>query len=205
MGLGVAFGGLAGCETEGVSGPVPSCDLEVDAVEPARGPMDGGTEVTVTGTFVAGEGERDVQVRVGSVDAEVLGTTSTGCDPCFACANEALLCATCDRFCRGLDDFTSGDGTVFPAETCVETVTFATPPGDTGAVAVVILNSNGSTDDITFTYEPAGDDDDSAGDDDDSAGDDDDSAGDDDDSAGDDDDSAGDDDDSAGDDDDSAR
>ncbi len=174
---------LGACEVENASGPVPSCDLLVDSVAPTSGPTTGGTEVTVTGTFVAGEGDRDVQVRVASVAAEVLETTSTGCDPCFACANEALLCASCDRFCRGLDDFTAGDGTVYPAEACVETLTFATPPGTAGDAVVVILNSNGSTDDVTFTYEEAGDDDDSAGDDDDSAGDDDDSAGDDDDSA----------------------
>ncbi|MCO4774183.1 MAG: IPT/TIG domain-containing protein, partial [Deltaproteobacteria bacterium] len=195
---------LGACEGEVSQGPVPSCDHVIWEMTPTTGPTSGGTEVVVDGYFIAGDSERDVVVRVGSTDADVTSMSRVGCDPCDACTTENLLCASCDRECRGLTDYTDGAGTVYEPSACVETLGFTTPPGESGPATVTIMNSRGSSDDLTFVYEGAGDDDDSAGDDDDSAGDDDDSAGDDDDSAGDDDDSAGDDDDSAGDDDDSA-
>ncbi len=197
---------LLGCEATTASGPVPSCDHVVDSLTPDSGPVAGGTEVVVSGLFISTESVRDTVVRVGGIQAEVLGMTREGCETCDACTNEALLCVTCERECRGLAEFTDGADTLWPASECLETLTFETPAGSPGPAPVLILNGRGTSQDSVFTYgETGGDDDDSAGDDDDSAGDDDDSAGDDDDSAADDDDSAADDDDSAADDDDSAR
>ena len=199
---------LTACEVDEVLGPVASCDPVPAAIEPDSGPTAGGTEATVTGLFVAGDTVDDVQVRVGSADADVLSVAREGCGACDACAAEVLRCASCDRECRGLAEYADAAGVIHAASECVEAVVFVTPPGPAGPAAVSIINARGQTAALTFTYAD-GDDDDSAGDDDDdSAGDDDDdSAGDDDDDSagGDDDDSAGDDDDSAGDDDDSGR
>ena len=195
---------LVACDADEVQGPISVCEPVPSTIEPATGPAAGGTEATATGLWLTADDPDDIVVRVGAVDAAVLTMARVGCDPCDACATESLRCATCDRECRGLDDYTDNSGQVHDAAACTETLVFVTPPGAPGPSAVSIINARGQSDALTFTYE-SGDDDDSAGDDDDAAGDDDDSAGDDDDSAGDDDDSAGDDDDSAGDDDDSAR
>ncbi len=169
---------LVGCEAATSAGPVPACDHVITSFAPQVGPTAGGTEVTVSGTFVATESSRDVRVRVGGVEADVLSMSRDGCDTCDACANEALICATCDRECRGLAVYTDGSGAVWGASECLETLVFSTPGGPPGPATVLIMNSRGSSDDIRFLYEDAGDDDDSApGDDDDSApGDDDDSA-----------------------------
>ena len=181
---------LLSCDADELQGPIAACDLVPESIEPAEGPSAGGTEVTVTGLFVAGSSDRDMQIRVGGADATWLSMERVGCDTCDACVDEALRCSDCDRECRGLADFEDSSGVVWEASACVETLVFETPAGTPGEAAVHIINSRGSNDSLRFTYVGTGDDDDSAGDDDDSAGDDDDSAGDDDDSAGDDDDSA---------------
>ena len=161
---------LPACESEELQGPVPACDHLLWGLSPDFGPTTGGTEVTVSGIFIASDEGRDVVVRVGGTDADVQAMARTGCDACFACANEALSCAACDRECRGLAPYTDAGGTTWEQSECQETLTFTTPAGAAGEVPVTIINSRGSSDDLSFTYEPDGDDDDSAaGDDDDSA------------------------------------
>ena len=196
------------CDEEALTPPLAVCTPVLDVLEPAYGPLSGGTAVELHGLFIATEqGVRDTRIQVGGAEADVTAVTrSEGCLACDQCILAALRCAECERVCRGETGWNDLDtGVWILPEACDEQVDFTSPAGSApGPAAVIVTTSRGSGIGLDFTYEDSsGDDDDSSGDDDDSSGDDDDSAGDDDDSAGDDDDSAGDED-SAGDDD-SAR
>ena len=180
---------LIGCDEETEVPPLAVCTPVLEGLSPDTGPASGGTQVTLDGLWIATSlGTRDVQVFVGGEAATINATDrSSGCDPCDACIEQVLRCTECERVCKGQDSFEDPTtGEVFEASACVETVTFTTPAATAlGSAGVVLMNSRGSEDGLSFEYTGTlpGDDDDSAGDDDDSAGDDDDSAGDDDDSA----------------------
>ena len=180
----IALGlGTTGCEEEQEAPPLAVCTPLLEGLSPNTGPASGGTEVTLDGLWIATDlGTRDVQVFVGGAEATVTGTSrSDGCTACDACIEQVLRCVECERVCRGelsFEDPTTGE--TFAAASCDETVTFTTPSASAlGPAGVVLINSRGSEDGLSFDYTGTlpGDDDDSAGDDDDSAGDDDDSAG----------------------------
>ena len=62
---------LTGCEEESADLVLDVCNPIVDGLDPAAGPTDGGTQVTLSGLFVGTElGTRDVTVHVGGAEAE---------------------------------------------------------------------------------------------------------------------------------------
>ena len=171
---------LAGCEEDDDYVPRSVCTPMLDSLDPDSGPTTGGTQVTLAGLWVATElGERDAAVHVGGAEAEVTGVfRGSGCTNCDLCIADALRCAECERVCRGQTTWTDPEtGENLPPEACEEWVSFLTPPAEEpGAATVLITNSHGSADDITFLYEDEGIDDDDLIPDDDDVVDDDDSA-----------------------------
>jgi hypothetical protein len=171
---------LTGCEDDSSTVPLAVCTPVIDAMEPDSGPVEGGTQVTVTGLWVASElGVRDLGVHMAGDQAEVTGVfRGSGCANCDACIADALRCVECERVCRGLEGHTdSSTGIYAGPEVCEEWVSFLTPAAAAaGPAEVVLTNSHGSVAGPDFTYEGGGDDDDVADDDDSAPADDDDSA-----------------------------
>ncbi len=147
---------LTGCPEEDVDIVLAVCNPIVDGADPATGPLEGGTSVTVDGLFVATElGVRDTTVFVGGAEAEVTGVfRGSGCANCDACIAEALRCVECERVCRGeasWDDEETGEH--FAPEACEEWVSFETPPAEeAGEVGVLLSNAHGSSAELTFEY-----------------------------------------------------
>jgi len=124
------------------------CDPVAGEAEPTEGPSSGGTEVMLTGRFIASSyGILDTSVRVGGTPAEILSVDTYGCDPCDACLVESEYCVACWEVCDGLEAY--GE---YEAELCTEEVWIAIPAGNPGEVAVTLINGHGATQDFQFTY-----------------------------------------------------
>lgn len=154
---------LVACEEDEADVPRGVCSPVIDQMEPASGPTSGGTQVTLSGLFVATEvGERDVAVHVGGVRAETTGVfRGNGCANCDACAASALRCEECERVCRGLSGWTDPETEEYSeAEVCEEWVSFVVPASEEdGEAEVVLTNSHGATIGPVYTYVSGGDDD----------------------------------------------
>ena len=150
VGLLVCAAFVCGCEEEPEVPPLAICTPVLDELSPATGPAGGGTEVTLTGLWIATDlGTRDVQVFVGGSEAEVTSTSRTeGCTACDACIEQVLRCTECERVCRGEAAFEDpATGELLPQARCEEDVQFTTPPAATlGPAGVLLINSRGSLD-----------------------------------------------------------
>jgi hypothetical protein len=147
--------GLA-CTTDEVVQPRPVCDPLVRAIDPAEGPLAGGTVVAVSGRWLHSDlGERDIVVRLAGVDAQVLASAEgEGCEPCLACGLDALRCDECDRVCAGEISWTDpSTQEVLGPSACVDTVTIRTPAGAApGAAALTLQNVHGGATGPSFHY-----------------------------------------------------
>ena len=151
----------AACEEEEIFVPLAVCTPILDSLDPAEGSLEGGTDVTLGGLFVASDfGERDIQVLLGGAEAGVTGLfRGPGCDVCDACIVEALRCGECESVCRGLSDWEHPvTGEVTAASPCEEWVSFTTPAASAaGPAELLLVNSHGSESGLYFDYTEAGD------------------------------------------------
>ena len=154
---------LSSCDEQSDAMPTVDCTPLLDSVEPAQGPADGGTEVTLRGLFVSSPHDtRDVLVRVGSVEATVDEVVHPdACEACDLCTAAALRCVDCERVCRGLVAYTDEDsGESFEPAACESEVRFTTAATDApGAYPVSIVNVHGQATGLEFSYLESGDDD----------------------------------------------
>lgn len=125
---------LGGC-VDPLGSVLDQCALVVD-LTPSEGPV--GTEVVALGGPFSNPS--DTIVRVGGVDARVLGVERQDCLVCDACRldQDCTSCDTCDAC-------------AVECEPCEQTVTFQVPEVPAGERAVVVLNRHGNGDDATFT------------------------------------------------------
>jgi hypothetical protein len=115
------------------------CDLELELVPRVGAP---GDEISARG---GPQTEAyDTAVRVGGVDAEVLGVVRA-CDECDDCRARqgCLACGTCTAQC---------DETC--ATTCQESVSFAVPDLGPGATTLVVVNAWGQSFPLDFEVLP---------------------------------------------------
>jgi hypothetical protein len=144
------------CEDPNSSLILAVCNPILDDLDPAVGPVEGGTQVTVRGLFVATDlGIRDTTVYIGGAEAEVTGVfRGNGCSNCDACVADALRCGECQRVCRGDVSWTDPETEDhFAPEACEEWISFLTPAADAaGAVDILIGNAHGSAQDLSFEY-----------------------------------------------------
>ncbi|MCP4869860.1 MAG: hypothetical protein GY898_14210 [Proteobacteria bacterium] len=155
--LALALAALTACEEADSSVVLAVCNPILDDLDPGIGPVDGGTQVTVNGLFVATDlGVRDVTVFVGGAEAEVTGAfRGSGCTNCDACVAEALRCAECERVCRGDASWTDPDTEEhFAPEVCEEWISFVTPEAvEAGSADILVSNAHGSSQELSFEYE----------------------------------------------------
>jgi hypothetical protein len=127
-----------------------TCQLDLELSAGAAAP--GTTIVAAGGPFTV---ERDTQVRVGGVPAEVTDVTRVGCDECDLCRVEAM-CAPCGPcFGEELDVETRvtclgdplEDPPIPPAcDACVESMSFVVPTdAPVGQTTLYVVNSNGAS------------------------------------------------------------
>jgi len=121
---------LLGCLPSTISS-FPTCDVDLVSVSPAAATV--GEAVTLTATPLTEDW--DTAIRVGGIEAPVLGVEREGCSACDSCrSTEACSCTedcdTCDALC---------------AEECVETVTFTVPDLTPGEYDIVLFNAHGGS------------------------------------------------------------